>query len=172
MNRKYTIAQYKEKVKRLLSLRPGIALATDFIVGFPGETEEDFQNTLNLLQEIGFHSSFSFKYSDRPQARSTELEDKVAEPVKSERLARLQKLQGELTLKHNSSFLGKYVEVMIEECDGTQGKGRSGANQVVHFFNETEQPILLNFTPGDLVDVLIEHAGPHSLRGKIHTTNN
>ena len=56
---------------------------------------------------------------------------------------------------------------MIEECDGTQGKGRSGANQVVHFFNETEQPILLNFTPGDLVDVLIEHAGPHSLRGKI-----
>ena len=167
MNRKYTIAQYKEKVKRLLSLRPGIAMATDFIVGFPGETEEDFQNTLNLLQEIGFHSSFSFKYSDRPQARSTELEDKVAEPVKSERLARLQKLQGELTLKHNSSFLGKHVEVMIEECDGTQGKGRSGANQVVHFFNETEQPILLNFTPGDLVDVLIEHAGPHSLRGKI-----
>lgn len=160
MNRGYTADDYRAKVERLRRIRPDIALATDFIVGFPGETEADFQDTLQLLQEVRFHSSFSFKYSDRPQTRARSFADKIPEEMKGERLRRLQILQDAICLEWNNKMIGQKANVLVEHCDAAGGRGRSPANQVVHFRVESAQPL-----PGDCITVLVKQAGPHSLRG-------
>ncbi|MDO5673587.1 MAG: tRNA (N6-isopentenyl adenosine(37)-C2)-methylthiotransferase MiaB [bacterium] len=162
MNRGYTAEAYLDKVEQLRGIRPDIALATDFIVGFPGETEEEFVETLQLLESVRFHSSFSFKYSDRPQARATAFPDKIAEEVKGERLSRLQSLQNEISLQWNTNLMHKEVEVLVEQVQTQAGRGRSSANQVVYFHLQADQALPV---VGDLVRVQIEHAGPHSLRG-------
>ena len=162
MNRGYSAEEYLAKVEELRRMRPDIALATDFIVGFPGESEQDFEATMQLLQDVRFHSSFSFKYSDRPQARSTGFADKIAEDVKSERLARLQRKQSEISLAWNTRLMHKKVEILVEHVSAQAGRGRSAANQVVHF---QIQPGRIMPAVGDITQVLIEHAGPHSLRG-------
>ncbi|MBM9613549.1 tRNA (N6-isopentenyl adenosine(37)-C2)-methylthiotransferase MiaB [Desulfobulbus rhabdoformis] len=159
MNRKYTVEQYLEKVDGLRSYCPDIALATDIIVGFPGETDSDFTATMDLLNQVRYHSSFSFKYSDRPHTRSAQFTDKVPEAVKSERLAIFQKRQDEISLERNSELLENTVEVMVEVCSETSIKARTGGNHVVHI-NEPVAGIL----PGDLIQVRIIHAGNHSLR--------
>ncbi|TKB27367.1 tRNA (N6-isopentenyl adenosine(37)-C2)-methylthiotransferase MiaB [Desulfopila sp. IMCC35006] len=161
MNRKYTVAQYLEKVDKLHEYCPEIALTTDVIVGFPGETDEDFAETMNLLETVRFHGSFSFKYSDRPGTRASQFEDKVAEHVKSERLALFQKRQDEISIERNREYLGKVKKVMIEENDTTGAKGRTETNHIVHF---TEP---LSSAPGDIVNARIFFAGQHSLQGKI-----
>ncbi len=161
MNRKYTVAQYLEKVDKLHEYCPEIALTTDVIVGFPGETDEDFTETMNLLETVRFHGSFSFKYSDRPGTRASQFEDKVAEHVKSERLALFQKRQDEISIERNREYLGKIKKVMIEENDTTGAKGRTETNHIVHF---TEP---LSSAPGDIVNARIFFAGQHSLQGKI-----
>ena len=166
MNRGYTAEAYLAKVEQLREIRPDIALATDFIVGFPGESEENFAETLQLLETVQFHSSFSFKYSDRPQARSTSFTDKIAEAVKSERLARLQSLQNEISLQWNNSLMHEEVEVLVEQVQAKNGRGRSSANQVVHFHLLADHPLPV---VGDLIQVRIEYAGPHSLRGAMLT---
>lgn len=165
MNRGYTAEEYRAKVEQLRCIRPDIALATDFIVGFPGETEADFQDTLQLLQEVRFHSSFSFKYSDRPQTRASGFADKIPEDVKGERLRRLQILQNAICLEWNNKLIGKEVEVLVEHCQAREGRGRSPANQMVHFRVESAQLL-----PGDCITVLVEEAGPHSLRGLMRNT--
>ena len=162
MNRGYTAEAYLAKVEQLRRIRPDIALATDFIVGFPGESEEDFEETMRLLQTVQFHSSFSFKYSDRPQARSTSFSDKIGEDIKSQRLARLQNLQNTISLQWNSSLMHKETEVLVEQVAAGKGRGRSAANQVVHFQLQSDQPLP---ALGDLIQVRVDHAGPHSLRG-------
>jgi tRNA-2-methylthio-N6-dimethylallyladenosine synthase len=166
MNRKYTIESYLEKVATLRDYRPDIALATDIIVGFPGETEADFQATLDLLSLVRFHGSFSFKYSDRPHTRSTDFTDKIPEEVKSRRLREFQSLQDTIGLERNLESIGKTVEVMLEGCDAGACKGRTPANQMVHF-TSSEQ----GFAPGDLVQVKIGHAGKHSLKGELNEKN-
>ncbi|MCI5160049.1 MAG: MiaB/RimO family radical SAM methylthiotransferase [Candidatus Electrothrix sp. AUS1_2] len=160
MNRKYTRELYLEKVAELRSCRPDIALCTDVIVGFPGETEEDFEQTMDLLETVRFHGSFSFKYSDRPHTRSAEFSNKVEEQVKGERLQRFQSRQDEISLERNQEFLGKTVEVMIEANTSTGIQGRTGTNHIVHFASPT------NLLPGDLAFVTITHAGRHSLKGE------
>ena len=162
MNRGYTAGAYLAKVAQLRQIRPDIALATDFIVGFPGETEKDFAETLQLLDTVRFHSSFSFKYSDRPQARAATFPDKIAEEIKGERLSRLQSLQNDISLQWNFSMMNKEVEVLVEQMQSQQGRGRSSANQVVHFHLQADQAVP---AIGNLVRVQVEHAGPHSLRG-------
>lgn len=162
MNRKYTVAQYLEKIKKLHEYIPGIALTTDVIVGFPGEDDEDFQGTMNLLEEVRFHGSFSFKYSDRPGTRASQLVEKVGEELKSERLALFQKRQDEISLLRNSEYIGSIKSVMIEECNDHGVKGRTDTNHIVHF------PDCAGHKPGDLVMVEIVHAGQHSLKGKIN----
>ena len=162
MHRGYSAEAYLAKVEKLRQIRPDIALATDFIVGFPGETEKDFHDTLQLLHQVRFHSSFSFKYSDRPQTRASGFTDKIPEAVKGERLMRLQNLQNTISLEWNNQFIGKRVEVLVEHGDAREGRGRSAANQVVHFRLQSGQSPPL---PGDLVTVQVEQAGPHSLRG-------
>ncbi len=161
MHRKYTRELYLEKVAELRSFCPEIALSTDVIVGFPGETEEDFAQTMSLLEEVRFHSSFSFKYSDRPNTRSAAFPDKVDEQVKGERLERFQQRQNEISLARNQELLGKSVEVMVENRSDSGIQGRTGSNHVVHFAGAE------NLRPGDLVMVLINHAGQHSLKGDL-----
>jgi len=162
MNRKYTVATYLEKVTALRRFRPDIALATDIIVGFPGETEADFQATLDLLTTLRFHSSFSFKYSDRPHTRSADFTDKITEDIKSRRLLEFQTLQDAICLERNSEYIGQEVEVMIEDDNDQEYKGRTPTNHIVHFTGQAR-----SFAPGDLVRVQIYHAGKHSLKGNL-----
>jgi tRNA-2-methylthio-N6-dimethylallyladenosine synthase len=160
MNRKYTIDGYLEKVEKLVLCRPDIALTTDIIVGFPGETDEDFQLTMDLLENVRFHGSFSFKYSDRPGTRSSDFTDKVDERVKSERLARFQKRQDEISLERNRAYLQTVQTILIEAVGPDSFQGRTGTNHIVHVAEAT------GLAPGWLVDVTIIHAGQHSLQGK------
>jgi len=163
MNRKYTITQYIEQANKLHGYCPDIALTTDVIVGFPGETDEDFEGTMNLLETVRFHGSYSFKYSDRPGTRASEFKEKVDEEVKSARLARFQKRQDEISLERNREYVGKIKQVMIEETREDGSKGRTGSNHIVHFEE------CLPFLPGDIVSARIYFAGQHSLKGKIET---
>ena len=161
MNRKYTVAQYLEKVNKLHEYCPEIALTTDVIVGFPGETEDDFSGTMELLETVRFHGSYSFKYSDRPGTQASKFAEKVDEQVKSARLARFQKRQDEISLERNKEYVGTIIKVMIEEIDKDNTKGRTDTNHIVHF---TEP---LPFVPGDIVKARIFFAGQHSLQGKM-----
>jgi tRNA-2-methylthio-N6-dimethylallyladenosine synthase len=161
MNRKYTIAEYLQKVDTLRTYCPDIAITTDIIVGFPGETDKDFEQTMNLLENVRYDGSFSFKYSDRPGTKSTELEGKVAENIKIERLSHFQSRQNEISLAKNSVFIGTSLTVMVETVNTVGFQGRSEFNHVVHVDSKRQ------VTPGDMVVVAIFHAGQHSLQGKI-----
>lgn len=161
MNRKYTIAEYLVLVEKLRQHRPEIVITTDMIVGFPGETDEDFEQTMELLEKVRFHGSFSFKYSDRPGTASLKLDGKVDEKVKSERLARFQKRQDEICLEQNQLYVGRKVKVMVEGFGGNSLKTRSETNHLVHIENDAEIPV------GEIVLAKIVHAGKHSLKGEL-----
>lgn len=168
MNRKYTIHDYMQQVDTLRKYRPDLALGTDIIVGFPGETDDDFDATMHLLNTVRFHGSFSFKYSDRPGTRSTDFKDKVDEDVKSARLARYQARQDEISLERNREYIGKEMEIIVEG----KGKndlfyGRTVTNHIVHFpSSETCDP-----GHGDALTVQITLAGHHSLTGEMKGVN-
>jgi len=164
MNRKYTVTDYLKKIRTLINYRPDIALSTDIIVGFPGETDEDFEATMDLLRTVRFHSSFSFKYSDRPGTRSAGFDNKIDEEVKSARLARFQDLQDSISLERNREYVGRVMEVVVEG----RGKnnllfGRTATNHIVHLSDAGREGIRL----GDPLPVRIHMAGQHSLTGKI-----
>lgn len=161
MNRKYTRVHYLELVATLRSYCPDIAITTDMIIGFPGESEKDFADTMDLQETIRFHGSYSFKYSDRPGTRSAEFEDKVPETLQSERLAIFQKRQDEISLEYNREYIGRVLPVMIEKTSKESVVSRSESNHLVHI----KQPAL-QYRPGDIVPVKIVHAGLHSLNGE------
>lgn len=161
MNRKYTISDYLGQVKKLRQYRPGLALTTDIIVGFPGETDDHFEGTMSLLEKVRFHGSFSFKYSDRPGTRASGFQDKIPEDVKSARLARFQKRQDEISLERNQEYVGSVRKVMVEEATVERSMGRTDTNHIVHFDS------CLNARPGDMLQVKIIHAGQHSLKGEV-----
>ena len=161
MNRKYTIEQYLDKVEALRQARPEIALTTDIIVGFPGETAKDFDATMDMLENVRFHGAFSFKYSDRPQAKSADFDGKLEEPVKAERLKILQARQCEISLQRNTEYEGTIQDVMAE------GLSRSGEGQ---WGGRTASNIVVNFdgtdlSPGDELRIRITEGLLHSLRG-------
>jgi tRNA-2-methylthio-N6-dimethylallyladenosine synthase len=163
MNRKYTIEQYLDKVAALRKARPGIALTTDIIVGFPGETDSDFQATMDLLDKVRYQGAYSFKYSDRPQAKSVAFNDKVPEQVKSERLRILQERQKSISLQENKKYEGTMQDIMIE------GKSKSGDGQ---WSGRTMSNVIVNFDgaalePGQVVHVKITEGLLNSLRGVI-----
>jgi len=162
MNRHYTVADYLERVEALFACRPDLALTTDIIVGFPGETDEDFALTMDLLERVRFHGSFSFKYSDRPGVRSCNFDGKISEQVKSERLAIFQRRQDEISLERNGAYVGSRQEIMIESTGDSGFQGRTGTNHIVHVDQHTD------LGPGDLLEVEIYHAGQHSLKGRFH----
>jgi tRNA-2-methylthio-N6-dimethylallyladenosine synthase len=141
---------------------PDLALTTDLIVGFPGETEADFNQTLDLMRAAGFDQAFSFKYSPRPQTRAATFVDQVPEEVKTERLVRLQALQDELTQQSHARLVGQEQEVLVEGFSKRSSEelcGRLRTNQVVNFVGPRE---LL----GCLTRVTITEAHPHSLKGR------
>ncbi len=161
MNRKYSRELYLEKVAALRSYCPDIAITTDMIIGFPGETDQDFEDTMSLLEEVQFHGSYSFKYSDRPGTRSESFEDKVEESVKSERLLRFQTRQDEICLKHNQGYVGENISAMIEKNNGDSLVARAGTNHLIHIQNAS------SCIPGDIRLINIHHAGHHSLQGTL-----
>jgi len=163
MNRKYTREEYLEKVKKLKSAIPEVALTSDIIVGFPGETEEDFKETLDMLEKVRYHEIFSFKYSDRPFTLAQKLENKIPEEEKEKRLNEVHKLQAEITKEIYNSYIGKEVEVLVEDYsakDKNMLMGRTTTNVIVNF----KAPRL--DIKGALVKVLITEAGKHSLKGE------
>ena len=162
MNRKYTRRDYLRKIEALRKVRPDIAISTDLIVGFPGETEADFKETLSILKEVEYDTIFAFKYSDRPPAKAVSFKDKVSEEVKKERLARVLALQAPITEKKNKALEGRVVEVLLDTYSkkGNQLSGRTRCHRVV---NVTADNGLL----GQLVKVKVKEALAHSLRGEV-----
>lgn len=134
MNRKHTAQEYLEAVARIRAARPDIALSSDFIVGFPGETEDDFEATMNLVRSVGFAQTFSFKYSARPGTPAATREDQVAEEVKAERLQRLQDLLEAQQARFNAAQVGQTLPVLFERKGRHPGQlvGRSPYLQLVH----------------------------------------
>jgi tRNA-2-methylthio-N6-dimethylallyladenosine synthase len=163
MHRGYTRESYLEKIDRLKKVSPSIAITADAIVGFPGEEEKDFEETLDLLQKVRFDDLFSFKYSPRKGTRAAQFEGKVEEKVKQDRLSILQEIQKEITLQKNQELEGRVEEVLVEGCSkqSTQDvTGRTRSNKIVNFKGDLS-------LAGMLVPVQITKAYPHSLRGEI-----
>jgi tRNA-2-methylthio-N6-dimethylallyladenosine synthase len=162
MNRRHTAGQYKRTVERLRAVRPDLALSSDFIVGYPGESDDDFRATLDLVTEIGFAQAFSFKYSPRPGTPAADAADQVPEPVKAERLAMLQSLLQRQQRAFNESCVGQVLPVLFEKPGRHSGQlvGRSPYLQSVHA--EVAQERI-----GEIVPVLIRGAEPNSLAGVI-----
>ena len=163
MNRKYTIEEYLEKVADLRHFNPEIAITTDIIVGFPGESDEDFAATMKLLEEVRYHGAFSFKYSDRPNTVSAGFADKVPEETKKARLAILQARQQEITEERYQECLGKTMEVIVEgesRNGNGQWSGRTTTNHIVNFSSPGTHK------PGETLMVIIEEICQHSLRGR------
>jgi tRNA-2-methylthio-N6-dimethylallyladenosine synthase len=165
MKRGYTTVEYKSIVRKLRAARPDISLSTDFIVGFPGETAEDFEKTMKLIEEIGFDASFSFIFSPRPGTPAEEMPDDTPAEVKTARLMRLQKRIDEQAFAISQAMVGSLQRVLVEgraKKDTAELAGRTDNNRIVNFAGN-ERLI------GHFVDVRIVHAFPHSLRGEIET---
>ena len=162
MNRKHTAADYRRLIDKVRAARPDIALSTDVIVGFPGETEGEFLQTLRLVEDIGFAQAFSFKYSPRPGTPAAKLEEQLPEEVKSERLQRLQHLLASQTSRFNEGCVGLTIPVLFERLGRHAGQivGRSPYLQAVHATGARD---LL----GRIIPVEISGAGPNSLLGVI-----
>ncbi len=163
MNRHYTSADYLEKVDRLRSVCSDISITSDIIVGFPGETDEDFQSTLDLMNKIRFDGSFSFKYSERTGTSAVLLGQKVPENVKRERLMMLQSLQDEHTLEQNKKKIGRKENILVEGLSRNSHidvTGRTRTNRIVNFKGDSGHI-------GKTVDVMIIEAYQHSLRGNL-----
>ncbi len=163
MNRGYTREHYLELVKMLRSMVPGCTLTTDLIVGFPGETEEDFKATLDLVAEVGFDSAFTFLYSPRKGTPAATLPGQVPRSVKKERFNRLLEVQNRWSLERNRAMVGRVEEVLVEGPSKTRKEvmtGRTRGNKTVNFTGE-------NVKPGDLVPVEITGARTWSLVGRV-----
>ena len=162
MNRKHTARDYLRILERIRAARPDIAISTDIIVGFPGETDADFEATLDLVRTIDCAQAFSFKYSPRPGTPAAKIDGQVPEPVKAERLARLQNLLDGQQTRFNANCVGKTLPVLFERAGRHQGQlvGRSPYLQLVH---AEAQPELL----GRIIPVEIAAAGQNSLAGVI-----
>jgi tRNA-2-methylthio-N6-dimethylallyladenosine synthase len=165
MNRRHTADEYLSIVDRIRAARPDIALSSDFIVGFPGETDRDFEDTLRLVRAVGFASSFSFKYSRRPGTPSAERDDQVPEREKQARLAELQALLEEQRIAFNRSCVGRKLDVLFEKPGRHPGQivGRSPYLQSV----QVDAPAELI---GSIHSVEIERLGSNSMFGRLATT--
>ncbi len=177
MNRRYTRQDYLEKIDALRRVRPDIAISSDFIVGFPGETEADFQQTLSLMKTVGYDSCFAFKYSDRPFAPAARFRNKVAETDKKDRLARLLDLQQGISSEKNQACVGKTASVLVEggskkdrqpaDDRERQWSGHALDNRIVNFaFDPVGDGCANPDLTGLVIDVQIQQALAHSLWGR------
>jgi tRNA-2-methylthio-N6-dimethylallyladenosine synthase len=167
MHRGYTQKSYLEKIGHLKKVCPSIAITADVIVGFPGEDEKDFKQTLDLMEEVRFDDLFSFKYSPRRGTRAAQFTDKVEEKVKQDRLSTLQEIQREITLQKNQRLEGRVEEVLVEGRSKQSAQdmtGRTRSNKIANFEGNLE-------LVGQLVPIHIIKAFPHSLRGEMVPTH-
>ena len=167
MKRGHSAWEYKQKIKRLQQARPGITISSDFIIGFPGETDEDFERTMKLIRDVEFDHSFSFIYSRRPGTPAADLEDDVPLSVKQERLATLQNQINNQAMRYTRAMVGTVQSVLVERTakkDASQLAGRTENNRVVNFSGPAN-------LIGEFVDVLITEALPNSLRGELAETS-
>jgi tRNA-2-methylthio-N6-dimethylallyladenosine synthase len=165
MKRNHTALEYRSIIRRLRAVRPDLSLSSDFIVGFPGETEQDFAQTMQLIEDIGFDQSYSFIYSARPGTPAAALPDDVPLEVKKERLARLQARINAMAAAISAAMVGSVQRVLVEKPsrkDPGQLSGRTANNRVVNFDGK---PRLI----GQFVDLRITEALPNSLRGVVLT---
>jgi tRNA-2-methylthio-N6-dimethylallyladenosine synthase len=165
MNRRHRAADYLNVVERVRAARPDIAFSSDFIVGYPGETDADFDQTLALVRAVGFASSYAFKYSPRPGTPAAEMPDQVDEATKGRRLAALQELIEDQRQVFNRASVGRRLEVLFDRPGRREGQviGRSPTMQSV--FAEGPRSVI-----GAMAEVEIIAAEPHSLRGRIVST--
>ena len=158
MNRHHTVDDYLTIIDKIRSVRPDIAISGDFIVGFPGETEEDFEATMEIVRRVNYASAFSFKYSARPGTPGAEMADQVPDDVASERLHRLQALLNQQQSEFNASCIGRQMKILLEKKGKREGQliGRSPWLQSVIVDEALGKP-------GDLVHVKVTESGPNSL---------
>ena len=166
MKRGYTALEYKSLVRKLRAARPDLSLSSDFIVGFPGETAEDFEKTMKLIDDIGFDASFSFVYSSRPGTPAADMPDDMPQEVKKQRLYHLQQVINNQAMQYSREMFGTTQRILVEgpsKNDLMELRGRTENSRVVNF--EGDARLI-----GQFVDVEITEVFPHSLRGKLVRT--
>jgi tRNA-2-methylthio-N6-dimethylallyladenosine synthase len=163
MKRGHTVLEYKQKIRRLREVRPGISISSDFIVGFPGETDQDFAATLDLIAELGFDQSFSFIYSRRPGTPAASLPDDVDHAVKQRRLELLQARINQQAMAISQSMIGSVQRVLVERPSKKDSRQLAGRTENMRWVNFDGAEDLI----GGFVDVLITEALPNSLRGRL-----
>ena len=164
MNRGYTRARYLELIAELRATVPGIALSTDLIVGFPGETEDDFARTVEAVEAVGYDNVFAFRYSRRPGTPAAEMPDQIPDAVKAERNTRILEVAGRVAAERSGRLVGGVMEVLVDGAsrkDAGQASGRTRCNRVVNFAGPGRDLV------GETVHVRITEALPHSLRGEL-----
>jgi tRNA-2-methylthio-N6-dimethylallyladenosine synthase len=162
MNRKYTREEYLEKVNALRTVCPQIGITSDVIVGFPGETNHDYEETLSLMELVRFDDLFSFQYSDRPNTAANRFDDKVPPDIKGERLIKLQTVQVEHSLEKNRELIGSVEEILVEGASKKNPQrvtGKTRSHKTVNFRGGEE-------LRGQLVPVRIKDANVHALYGE------
>ena len=164
MNRKHTRDEYLAAIERLRAARPDLAFTSDFIVGFPGETEQDFRDTLALIEEVGYSGAFSFVYSPRPGTPAADMEDQIGQDVRSERLQRLQALINQQQRDYNARFVGDTLEVLLEKPGRDPGQlvGKTPYLQTVQLAAPREMI-------GEIIPVTITEIGSYTLFGALAT---
>ncbi len=172
MKRGYTAVEYKSTIRKLRALRPDISLSTDFIVGFPGETEDDHDKSLKLIEDVGFDASFSFVFSPRPGTPAAGLADETPQALKLQRLQRLQALIEQNVQRISARRVGTVQAILVEGPSRRLGPdgaaelmGRTECNRIVNF---NGGPLATRLV-GQMIDVTITQALPHSLRGAVVT---
>jgi tRNA-2-methylthio-N6-dimethylallyladenosine synthase len=166
MKRGHMVLEYKSTIRKIRALRPDLSLSGDFIIGFPSETDQDYQDTMNLIADLKYDRSFSFIYSPRPGTPAAYLPDDVDVEVKKQRLARLQDRLNQLTMDISTAMIGSVQRILVERPSRKNSKemaGRTENNRVVNF--EASNAIL-----GQFVDVKITSASNNSLRGELVAT--
>jgi tRNA-2-methylthio-N6-dimethylallyladenosine synthase len=163
MKRGYTSLEYKQKIRRLKAARPGISISSDFIVGFPGETDRDFEQTMNLIAEVGFDQSFSFVYSRRPGTSAASLPDDVPREVKQQRLAILQHRINQQAQEIGRGMLGSVQRVLVERPSKKDPAQLAGRTENMRWVNFDAPSSLL----GEFAEVLITEVLPNSMRGRL-----
>jgi tRNA-2-methylthio-N6-dimethylallyladenosine synthase len=174
MIRRYTRQEYLLRIDRLRAACPGLSLSTDLIVGFPGETEEDFAATLSLVREAGFTTAFTYKYSPRPHTPALRLSGEVSDEVKSERLLRLIELVQTQGAAYLRTLVGTVQHVLIEGRSQRASRGETPAGPIYHGRSERNEVVHIEFPPsatpvGQLCEVRITRAHKHSLVGELLT---
>jgi tRNA-2-methylthio-N6-dimethylallyladenosine synthase len=163
MKRGYTALEFKQKIRKLRSVRPDICISSDFIVGFPGETDDDFEKTMKLIEDIGFDQSFSFIFSSRPGTPAANLADDTSQEVKHARLSRLQAKLTDNARQINEAMIGTVQRVLVEKVSKKNANEVTGRTENMRFVNFPGSTRMI----GQFVDVVITEAMSNSLRGRV-----